>query len=121
MRLPPGRLHQVFGCDAARPLQQVQNFGGFCCPRGRLFRSWISRPRGALLAELAFLPALAFFGATLARRAPGLALLVALRSGASRARAVYVVSVSDVMLFLLVGMSVRTSITPFGRDRKTNL
>jgi hypothetical protein len=40
--------------------------------------------------------------------APMMALLVAFRSGASSARAVSVVSVSDVMLFLLVGMTVRT-------------
>src|SRR5580704_2549033 len=57
---------------------------------------------GAFLAGLAFFPDLPFFGATWARRAPALAFFFAFGSSAWATVAASVVSVSDVMLFLLL-------------------
>jgi hypothetical protein len=64
---------------------------------------------------VAFLPALAFFGATCARRAPTLAFFVALGSSAVGAGAVSAASAVEIMVFFSFGgISAITSITRFG-------
>ena len=79
MRLPTGPLHQFGWTYAARPLQQVQDLGGLAALAGPL--AFVA-PLGAFLAGVAFFPALAFLGATGARRGEPAAFFSALGSAA---------------------------------------
>ena len=104
MRLPAGGLHQLFGCDASRSLQQFQNAVRFAAlARTGAFlglRTFLGL--GRFLSRTGLLPRLAFFGATWARRAPALAFFFAFGSSAWTTVTASVVSLSDVMLFLLL-------------------
>jgi hypothetical protein len=76
---------------------------------------------GAFFAGLAFLPDLLFLGATWAPRALARGFFVAFGCSVTGASAVSVVSVFDVMLFLLCGITVMTSITLVRWESKANL
>jgi DNA methylase len=75
MRLPVGRFQQFLRTGSARPLQQVEDQGGFAA-----LTCVVLCALGRFLLRVAFFPDLPLAGATLARRAPAAAFFVAFGS-----------------------------------------
>lgn len=110
VRLPAARFLQFFTRCPAGPLQQVQDLGGLAAvPDVGLADLGFFAPFGAFLARLVLVANLDPPDATLARRAPGLALFVTFGTAAALAAGVSGCSVLAIMFSPLAVITALTT------------